>query len=178
MWVDIISLAILVISSLVMSIVSLFSPKVPYYQKLIFAVICISALIHVGSRDYYLRFLGHTAFPCENMQEKTPVNADTSVIVDTGLPNRNVVFWASEKGDVVHDHPLKAYAKWSNSGVTRTDDNGRVTMRFRTPSQYKVPYKPGGKPLKPHVHYRVCGERGGLLGRVETAYVAVGAAQK
>jgi hypothetical protein len=171
MWLEIISLALLVISSLITSIYFIFFTTVPYYIKIVFLIIGISAIIHVGSRDYYLGFLGHTAFPCESMQEKTPANADRQVVIKTQLPNRNVVFWASEKSDEVHDHPLKAYAKWSNSGVTRTDSNGLAILRFRTPSQYKVPYKPGSRPLRPHVHYRVCGERGGLLGRVETTYV-------
>lgn len=133
----------------------------------IYLLIGIAALYFILSRDFYLPFLGETVFPCEPLPEKIPDNADLRTTIKVE-PNSNVIFWASESSteDIV-DNPWSAYVNYKNSGITRSDDDGTVDLRVRTPTSYKVPT---GRILKPHIHYRVC-KKNGFLGRVETTYV-------
>jgi hypothetical protein len=169
-WLEIITLTIIVVGTLFMSFKALlFDRDIPIFQKILYGVVALSAMAHVLSRDYYLRFLGQCALPCEELTEKVPANADSVTDFNIGESNKNIIYWAAEENAEIVDAPMKAYGKWSNSGVTRSDENGNVTMKFRYPAQYKVPHKPGG-PLKPHIHYRVC-QGGGMIGRVQTKYI-------
>ena len=167
-WLEIITLAIIIIGTLFITFKGLFFEQISTITKILYSIVAISALLHVVSRDYYLRFLGQCALPFEELTEKIPVSADKVIEFNVGEPNKNVIYWAAEENDKIVDAPMKAYGKWTNSGVTRSDDNGKVTMQFRYPAQYKVPHRPGA--LKPHIHYRVC-QSGGMIGRVETKYL-------
>lgn len=135
-------------------------------ENLVYILVGLSALVHIMSRNYYLPFLGDAVFPCNSMMEKVPENANMSVKVEVE-PNSNVVFWASESHNEVMKNPWIAYDQFSNAGVTRSDVNGAATLKFRSPSAYKVGYRT----LAPHVHYRVC-KYPGMLAEVKTVYVA------
>lgn len=135
---------------------------------IIYLLVGISAVIHLFSRDYYLRFLGDCVFPCGSLSVKTPEGADTSVTI-TVKPNVNVVFWAAEPNTKVIETPWEAYNMYSNSGVAKSDANGTVELRFRKPASYNVP-RLFNNTLQPHVHYRVC-KNNGMLDRVETVFV-------
>lgn len=139
----------------------------PWIENLIYFIVGVSALFHVVSRNYYLSFLGDSAFPCDSMIEKVPEHADTEVKVQT-TPNANVVYWAAETHKEVSENPWIAYAEYSNAGVTRSDVNGVATLRFRTPGSYKVAH--GFKTLSPHVHYRVC-KFPGMLSEVQSVFM-------
>ena len=139
-----------------------------WIEKVVYAIVGLSALVHVVSRNYYLSFLGESAFPCDSMVEKIPDNADTEVKIQT-TPNANVVYWAAETHKEVSKNPWIAYAEYSNAGVTRSDVNGVAILRFRTPGSYKVAH--GYKTLKPHLHYRVC-KFPGMLSEVETVFTS------
>ena len=136
-------------------------------EPILYIIIGLAALYFIFSRDYYLPFLGETVFPCEPLAEKIPDNYDTTKTIKV-QPNSNVIYWASEnaKDDVV-DNPWLAYSKYSNSGVTRSDENGIAVLKVRKPVPYKVP---SGRTLNKHIHYRVC-MNNGMLGRVETIYL-------
>ena len=134
-------------------------------EPLVYTLIGVSALLHILSRNYYLPFLGDTAFPCGSMVEKVPVNANTQVKVQV-QPNTNVVYWAAETHKEIMQNPWVAYDEFSNAGVARSDVNGVAVLKFRKPSSYKV----GFRTLEPHVHYRVC-QHPGMLEAVKTVYM-------
>lgn len=136
-----------------------------FIEGMLYTVIGVSALLHIFSRDYYLRFLGHTAFPCGSLVEKIPLQADTFVDIVVE-PNVNIIYWAAEVGDVAQENPWIAYNKFSNAGVTRSDDRGNAILRVRKPGSYKV----RSGTLQPHVHYRTC-KHSGMLSRVHTVYL-------
>jgi hypothetical protein len=140
--------------------------------KIISIIAGIGALYLCVRRDYYLPFLGKMVYPCGSLSEKTPLKADTSVRIIT-RPNANIVYWASESSDnadVIHDNPWLAYDLYANTGVVRSDVNGVAVLKFRRPSSYKTPGFMK-RVLPAHVHYRVCDENGGMVGRVETMMV-------
>lgn len=134
-------------------------------ETIVYGLVGISALLHIFSRNYYLPFLGDTAFPCGSMVEKVPVNANTQVKIQVA-PKTNVIYWATETHDDVVQNPWLAYDEFSNAGVVRSDVNGVAVLKFRKPSGYKV----GSKTLEPHVHYRVC-QHPGMLGAIQTVFM-------
>jgi len=184
-WFIIISLFILLLGGLNWGVVALFrfNPITWLSHKtfksleiVIYALVGIAALAHIFSRDFYLTFLGSAAFPCDSLTEKTPEivtgegpsHSLVSVNVHTS-PNANIVYWAAESDSEVKKNPWLAYGKYTNAGVVRSDSNGNAQLRVRAPGSYLTPMSLG-KPLKVHVHYRVC-KSPGMLGRVETVYV-------
>ena len=137
--------------------------------KVVYIVVGISALLHVISRDYYLPFLGQTAYPCGSLMVKRPDGADTTVTVRVA-PNSSVVYWAAEKktdSDIVKN-PWLAYSEFANTGVAKSDAQGNATLVVRKPVQYRVP--PFGAKVHPHVHYRTCNGKG-MLGNVKTVVI-------
>jgi uncharacterized membrane protein YuzA (DUF378 family) len=134
-------------------------------EPFMYGVVGLSAIVHIFSRNYYLPFLGDTAFPCGSMVEKEPTNANTQVKVQVP-PKTNVVYWAADTHDEIMKNPWVAYDEFSNAGVVRSDVNGTATLKFRKPSGYQV----GFKTLEPHVHYRVC-KHPGMLEAVKTVFL-------
>ena len=140
----------------------------PGLANVIYIIVGVSAILHVFSRDYYLPFLGQTAYPCGSLAVKKPDGADSSVVVRV-KPHANVVYWAAEKnaGDIVRN-PWLAYSEFANTGVAKADARGSATLVFRKPAAYRVP--PFGAKVDPHVHYRTCDSKG-ILGEVKTAHL-------
>lgn len=176
-WIDIIMRTIIIIGALNWGLIGFFdfnlvewiSVRMPFehFDTIVYCIVGISALFYFFARDYYLNFLGPSAFPCGSLVEKTPDGADTSVTVKV-KPNVNVIFWSSEHGKNIMADPWVAYSRYSNAGIIKSDQNGRAILRVRKPSSYKVGFF--GKVLPPHVHYRTC-DSDGMLSRVETEYI-------
>ena len=175
--IEILTLFFIVIGALNWGLIGLFNFNLvtfiakhtfPWLETVVYVAVGVSALLHVVSRNYYLSFLGESAFPCDSMMGKVPEHADTQVRIQT-LPNVNVVYWAAETHKEVSKNPWIAYAEYSNAGVTRSDVNGVATLRFRAPGSYKVAH--GLKTLSPHVHYRIC-KFPGMLSEVQTVFMA------
>ncbi len=141
---------------------------VPSLAVFIYLTIASAALVHLISRDYWLPFLGQTAYPCGSLTTKTPDGADAAVTVRVAA-NANVVFWAADgaktDGDVMKN-PWHAYSEFSNAGVAKADASGAVVLSVRKPASYRVP--PFGAIKKAHVHYRTCDGKG-MLGGVKSA---------
>ncbi len=138
----------------------------------IYILVGVAALIVAFNRDTYLPFLGETLIPCSALQERTPPGATTSIQVQVE-PNSKVLYWAAEP-ETEHLEKIndwrKAYLSYENAGVVMSDSSGVATLKVRKPQPYMVPWK--GR-LEPHVHFRVCGDRG-FLGRVKTVFLADG----
>lgn len=172
-WVDIVSLMLIVVGALNWGLVAWFNFNAVEWLAnhtfsslagIVYTLVAVAALMHLFSRDYYLRFLGQCAFPCGALVERKPEGANTQVAVRVA-PNANVIYWAAEPGDNTEVSPWIAYKQYGNSGVARSDANGNAVLHVRTPSGYTVGM---GRDIKPHVHYRVC-TSSGMTGRVETA---------
>ena len=175
--IDLVTYGLLIVYTLVLIIETYLptlkiSSMIPYWLSTILSTIILFLVARIIlRRDFYLPFLGETVFPCEPLQEKTPEGANQSIQVRT-TPNSNIVYWASlQENDkvenIIAENPLIAYSKFQNSGVVRSDLKGNAVLKIKTPISYKVP---SGKVLKPHVHYRVCGEQG-MLGSIQTIYL-------
>jgi hypothetical protein len=145
--------------------------KHPYISLIISFTIAATIILFVGSRNFYLPFLGQTVYPCGSLAEKIPANADTSVTVKV-KPGANVVYWASEPSAPTVQpisNPWDAYAMYDNSGVVRADAQGNATLRFRSPSSYNVGMLMS-RTLSRHVHYRVC-NYAGLMSEIKTVNI-------
>lgn len=138
----------------------------------IFILVGIAALTIAFDRDTYLPFLGETILPCSAIQERTPPGATVSIQVEVE-PNSKVLYWAAEpeteRLEKVNDW-RKAYLSYENAGVVKADSSGIATLKVRKPQPYLVPWK--GR-LEPHIHFRICGERG-FLSRVKTVFLSDG----
>ena len=171
-WIEILSLFLLVIGALNWGLVGLFKFNVVTWlakythksvEPIVYILIGLAALLNLLSRDYYLTFLGPCAFPCGSLVERVPEKADTELDVFVA-PNVNVMYWAAEPSGTTQANPWIAYDKYANAGVARSDATGKATLKFRHPGKYKVPWR-GEIPA--HVHYRVC-NMSGMMSRVET----------
>lgn len=174
-FVQMITLTLIVIGALNWGLVAIGFNLVSFIAKytfstlepVVYILVGVSALLHIWSRNYYLPFLGDTAFPCASMTEKTPANANNEVKIQIE-PLTNVVYWAAESNTEVAKNPWIAYAEYTNAGVTRSNVNGVAVLKFRTPRSYSV--FGGTKTLKPHVHYRTC-KTPGILSEVKTIFL-------
>tara|TARA_B110001469_G_C9626583_1_gene312863 strand:- start:1162 stop:2004 length:843 start_codon:yes stop_codon:yes gene_type:complete len=67
--------------------------------------------------------------------------------------NRYVLYYCSSKKSLVEYNTVKmeknAYGKLQNHGISKTDKEGKATIKFRCPQIYKE----GGKAVLPHIHY-------------------------
>ena len=89
-----------------------------------------------------------------NIKLSTPSKATTCVKINLGASrnNRFVFYFAAEpsKNDLEHIEANKAYGKFKNSGVAKTDKDGCATLKIRCPQNYKE------KGLwYPHIHFLV-----------------------
>lgn len=162
---ELISYVVMIVACIYLAGLGIFDNKINIFAKIIYVIIGLVAVYHAMRRDYYLPFLGQTAYPCNSLALKVPANANYSIQIKT-LPNSNVIYWASEPNKVIKD-VWSAYDRYDNSGVALSDNNGLVTFQLRKPSSYRIP---GERVLTPHVHYRVCKGKG-MLGRVETVRI-------
>jgi hypothetical protein len=166
-WFDMIGFCLLVIGGLVLGLDGIVAKKLNIYLRILFILIGFVALIKMFSRDYYLPFLGESAFPCGFLLSKSPELANREVHV-YAPPFSTIIYWAAESDKEVKANPILAYAKNLNAGVTTSDESGRAILKIREPAGY---YVAGGmKKLSPHVHYRIC-KTGGMLGRIETVFL-------
>lgn len=120
----------------------------------------------VFNRDFWLPFLGNTAFPTGILPENhTPLNANKTLVVKIKAPEKTrVIYWASKSGEN-YENPKDAYGTYKNTGTTRVN-GGKAVIKVILPATYKVPVKGW---LKRHIHYRL-ETTPGLLGPVETIY--------
>ena len=126
-------------------------------------------IFNIFNRDYYLPFLGDSAFPCGLFEEKVPNHANIKVFVHTP-PHSGVIYWAAETNNNIIQNPSLAYGSYTNVGITKSDGKGLTILKIRRPTSYKTPF---GKILKPHVHYRVC-TNNGMLSSVKTVFINSG----
>jgi uncharacterized membrane protein YuzA (DUF378 family) len=138
----------------------------------LYILVGISALVISFQRDTYLPFLGETLLPCSVLQDRVPPGATVSIEVEAE-PGKKVLYWAAEP-QTEHLEKMndwrKAYLSYENAGVVTADSQGRALLKVRKPQPYLVPWK--GQ-LEPHIHFRICGERG-FLGRVKTVFLSDG----
>lgn len=139
--------------------------------RLIAMFVIVASLIFLVSRETYLPFLGATVFPSSLIgADRAPPGAEAQefvVPIDGASEGARVIYWAALPDTKIMPDPYKAYGTYENAGVA-TVKHGAVTLKLHCPAVYKVP---SGKTLKRHVHYRVCCEKGGMLGKVRSAYI-------
>lgn len=141
-------------------------------STIIYVLVGLSAIAIMFDRDTYLPFLGPTVVPCSVLKDRTPPGATREVRV-TITPGAKVLYWAaepaSEKLKEINDWK-KAYLEYDNAGVTTANGDGVAVLKVREPQGYKVPIMGS---LKPHIHYRVCGEAG-WMERIKTVFLDSG----
>lgn len=135
------------------------------FSRIIYIFVGISALVIMFDRDTYLPFLGPTVIPCSVLEIRDPPDytREVKIVVE---PNVKIIYWATEPSKKTKSWK-KAYGDYQNAGVTISNGEGIAVFKVREPSKYKVPIM--GK-LKPHIHYRVCGEAG-WMGRINTIFL-------
>lgn len=144
------------------------------FWRIVATLVIMASLLFLVSRETYLPFLGTTVFPSSLLgADRGPAAGATaplefSVPIDGAKEGARVIYWAAAPDTKIVPNPYDAYGAFENAGVA-TVKNGAVSLKLHCPASYKVP---SGKVLKRHVHYRVCCEQRGMLGKVRTAFVS------
>ena len=133
-------------------------------DKVIYVLVALAG-IKLLRRDVFLPFLGKTVIPPSVVPLKENKFNKEKVIIKV-QPNSKVMYWAAKKMKTEKEKVWDAYDDYSNSGVTQSDKNGKAVLLLEKGSGYIVP---GGKYIKPHVHYRY-EKRPGMFSRIETVY--------
>lgn len=126
----------------------------------------ISLVLLLLNRDTYLPFLSENFLPeiFLNLKERKPKKADKTVNVQVE-PNSTVLYWAADPGKEISKDWHKGYGKFENSGVVKSDHNGKAIIPIECPNRYIVH---GYKILPKHVHYRVYNKANQMLSKVYT----------
>lgn len=167
-YLDIYSRLLLIIGGIIISTNYILNISVPNNTiiKIIVWFVLLSTLYNIVNRDFYLPFLGYTAYP----QPQKELSGEIINVNIEKLPaETNVIFWASKDSDKTFEDPISAYGKYENSGIGKTDKKGNITIQILKPSAYKVPKFGYKKILHPHIHYRYeLKEYPGMFSRVYT----------
>jgi uncharacterized membrane protein YuzA (DUF378 family) len=143
----------------------------PKFEHTLYVLIGVAGLYLSIQRDFYLPFLGTTAFPQSICQPVQPPGAASQVVVNV-KPGCKVIYWAADPHDRVRDTPRLAYRDYKNAGVTVANALGEAILNVQTPAAYQVQHFPGfSRLLEPHVHYRVSTSNPGMWGPVQTVYL-------
>lgn len=133
-------------------------------------IMAIVVIYYLFNRDFYLPFLGETVIPVKNIN-----NIEDGVLnfkIQNLPPNKRIIYWASKSSNQVIGNPIDAYKGYTNSGITKTDSNGNVTIEISCPSDYVVQSFGMDKKIRQHIHYRIESDKfPGLFSSVKTHYV-------
>jgi hypothetical protein len=141
----------------------------PIITNFVMLAIGLSAAYFLFNRDYYLPFLGSVAIPVG----VTKSTENLKQIKLSGLPpNTTVISWGSTESNNVFDTYTKAYGVYSNTDISKTDENGVAIVKLACPGPYYVPGFGMRKLLKRHIHYRYqLPKYKGLFSRVYTKFL-------
>jgi hypothetical protein len=121
-------------------------------NKIFMTIVALSALFLGLDRDFYLPFLGNCVFPTLVM---TNPNKVKSMRITNLPPNVNVIYWAAKSSNTSFDNPWDAYGNYSNSGITKSDNQGIAEIKLACPAEYTVEkFGVIKKKLQRHIHYR------------------------
>jgi len=135
------------------------------FDKIIYIIIAICAIMLSIRRTTWLPFLGKSILPESLVPLKTPVKTDTIITIKTN-PNVKIAYWAAFLNDDNTD-VNKAYDDFSNSGVVMSDSNGIAKLPILSGSGYTVP---SGRKIDRHVHYRILDKSLGMMDKINTEY--------
>lgn len=135
-------------------------------SKLIYFVTGISIIFLSIQKQTWLPFLGNTIIPSTLIPETKNIG-DTTIKIKV-TPNIKVAYWSSLPS--INERPSvdKAYGDYTNAGVSKSNNDGFATLTFNKGTGYVVP---GGKFIKPHIHYRELNNEYGIIGPVKTVYL-------
>jgi hypothetical protein len=128
-------------------------------------IIAFCLIIITFRQTTWLPFLGETVLPSELIPLKN-ATGDTTINV-TVQPNTKVAYWSATPSQDNNRFVTDAYGNYSNSGVVLSDSKGIAKLIFNKGSGYIVP---GGKYIKPHIHYRELTNNWGIIGPVKTVF--------
>lgn len=121
-----------------------------WFVKIIYILVALAALYLVFKKNSFFPFLGNTFVPVNNM---TYNHIDGNMSVRVNAENaKGVIYWAAEPNSETYSNPQEAYSDYLNSGYVKPDSDGKATLFFNCPGNYKVM---GWRKLPKHVHYRL-----------------------
>jgi hypothetical protein len=139
-----------------------------YLDKIIYAIIAISAIILMFNRTTWLPFLGTCVFPSKGLIPNKINNDGDKKIEVIVKPNTRIAYWSSiQKNPNQVPDVVSAYDDFSNSGVVMSDNNGVAILSVKLGTDYIVP---SNKKINKHVHYRELDLEYGMMGEVQTVY--------
>lgn len=142
------------------------------FKLVILTIIAIITIIFINNKNEFLPFLTETILPFSLIKDsKIPLDATEKIDIKVS-PNSTIMYWAAEKKSKEEILNYKhAYNNYSNSGITKSDNNGIAILKFRKPQRYYITNTFGNKIiLRPHINYRFT-KYDGKLSKIYTKFL-------
>lgn len=162
------SMILVLVYSFTAGLMTLLGSKCSAVLRVIAGVTVAASVWLLIQRDVYLPFLGQTFVPRVFLKDDlAPKEADVTTTIDVDAEDGSkVLYWAAQPGSGIAADPKTAYGGFENAGIAMVRGK-QATLKFKCPTEYNVPTMT----LDRHVHYRVCCDRMGMLGNVQTLWV-------
>lgn len=89
------------------------------------------------------------------IRQKIPKKYDTKAEITLGAKyaNRWIYYWAANQASsyIIKPAPDAYGANYTNTGITKSDDSGKIIFKLECPQPYSV----NGKTYYPHIHFMV-----------------------
>ena len=150
------------------ALMTLLGAKCGIMMRLIAGATVAASVWLLIQRDVYLPFLGQTFVPHVFLKDElAPREADVTTTIDVDAEDGSkVLYWAAQPGASIAANPRDAYGSFDNAGIAIVRGK-QATLKFKCPTEYNVPTMK----LNRHVHYRVCCDKMGMIGSVQTLWV-------
>jgi rhodanese-related sulfurtransferase len=93
------------------------------------------------------------------IREKIPEKYDTKSELNLGnkYANRWIYYWAANKASsyIIKQAPDAYGLNYTNMGITKSDNNGKIIFKLECPQPYSV----NGKTYYPHIHFMISNKK-------------------
>lgn len=170
---------VVLLSSVLWLFLGIIQDEYSIWLRLVMTIVGVLAIFLMSQRDFYLPFLGNTAFPIGLLNPSEEHKGNVHFKLANLPPNSKVIFWAAmpqHNNSHNQGNPSSwktAYGDYVNGGVAVSDAKGVAMISFDCPQSYEVG-RLGFKHLIPkHVHYRYqLSHKHGIMSRVFTEKVS------
>lgn len=137
-------------------------------------LVAIVAIVAFFQRKTWFPELDNVMIPPALLTPHAPQGANVTIIVDQLPANTTVVYWSSQEASLAQVQSFKAvFGKFTNSGVTMTDNAGRCSVALVCPTAYNVNSVGTDKPFDKLLHYRYCTDPArGIFSKIYTMKIS------
>lgn len=142
--------------------------------NIFYYLVAVVAIIVFFQRKTWFPELDTVMIPPALLTPHAPDGANITILLDELPTNSTVVYWSSQEASFAQVQSFKAtYGKFTNSGVTMTDNAGRCSVALVCPAAHNINFLGFSKKADTFVHYRYCIDPAkGLFSKVYTKKIS------